>query len=88
MDTIFLEDRVAFAAVHLADHPLNEYLQSCQKRAIAGGLLSGLLVTGLNSADSCIAILQKYKMKSSILPLLIGFFSVMSIVLAMFRRRH
>jgi hypothetical protein len=60
MDTLFLEDRIAFAAIHLADHPLNEYLQGCQRRAVITGILPGLIVSGLNAADACIGILQRF----------------------------
>lgn len=60
MEALPLYDRVAFAAVHLPDHTLQERLLTMEKQCCDAGCLYGLLLTGLNREMNCQMLLQKY----------------------------
>lgn len=59
MSGLALQDRVAFASLHLADHPLIDYLEKTASEVVENGDLCGLLLTGIKPTDDCIRLLQK-----------------------------
>uniref|UniRef100_A0A914WZF3 WD repeat protein mio zinc-ribbon like domain-containing protein n=1 Tax=Plectus sambesii TaxID=2011161 RepID=A0A914WZF3_9BILA len=60
MSGLALQDRIAFASVHLADHPLIEFLDQTAAAVVQDGDLCGLLLTGIKPTEDCIRLLQNY----------------------------
>ena len=59
LEELPLYDRVAFAAVHFADHPLSDWYDRLCEKTVKDGDLSGLLLTGISNEPTTLELFQK-----------------------------